>query len=226
MSEQVEMPGTESADPNAPKPFPPSTPEAGAEAEKGKSGRKKGQKNKPKTESPATADPLRQERKGPDEIKDVGSAIHATTERQRVLIARYRSEHPESEIGDAVDPFMAPPREPIPAEMIRPALDVIVGLATMLCKPRAEDVPTDGQIQKAAEAWSRASVYLPLPSPAAIAITGATFCTLGLVAPMAIARLQGIYASDLGGSMITGSGSDLPVDNLQPIHAPADPSFG
>jgi len=208
--DQTEIPGTE------PEPTPATEPTP-ADAETGpkKPGRKKGQKNKPRTES-ARGEAVRQERKDPDDIKDLYSGIHGCTIRQQQMIDRLRIEHPDADCGDAVDPFNRPAREPIPPEMIRPMLDIIVGIVSMLCKPKPETVPTPEAIDHAARAWSEASIYLPLPSPAAIAITGACFATGALVAPMAIARLTGDHALDPAFSLIVGGKADEPRGEAAP----------
>lgn len=188
-------------------------------------GRPEGATTRPATMSPRDVEPGRIPRKDPQDYADLRQAIHNTHKRQEELCALYRDKHPQSG-ARAVDPFEAGAREQIPAEYIAPLLDMVIGISCMLCKPLPQHVPSEEAKTKCCEAWSRASVYLPAPSPAAVAIGGASLATVALIGPMAVARFKGEHDQGQEATVLPFGPAVAAVNSDTATDTSGDPAAG
>lgn len=141
--------------------------EAAAEKRKGP-GRPK--KEDPK---PLTAEPPPAKRKTPEQMKDIRAALLRNHEDRKTLIARYREEHPESEIADDQNPFETKRAmgAPIPANAFEAPLRVVVHVIGSVGGLEKDELPTDEQFHHCAEEWGRASIHLGVKESAAALIS-------------------------------------------------------
>lgn len=147
-------------DTNDPTPAPaPPADFAATPADEQKRGRGRPRKDAP---PPLTPEPPPAKRKTPQEMRDIRAALLRNHEDRKVLIARYREEHPESEIADDKNPFETKRAmgAPIPANAFEAPLRMITKGVAAMGGLEKDELPTDDQYKACAEEWGRASTHL------------------------------------------------------------------
>jgi hypothetical protein len=126
--------------------------------------------------------PPNRAKKSPEDIKDPYAAIHRTTKELQAHVENLRVLHPESPVGDAVNPLDTPkaPGAPIKKSAFHAPLIGLCKVAGFVGDLDDEEMPKQEDYDKTAEAWADASTHLGLTEKAA-ALFSAVSETVSLV---------------------------------------------
>jgi len=136
-----------------------------------------------------------------DEVRHTEERIHRLTDQLRTEVARHREAHPQSQVGDVVDPFeaaKAPPKKLdvplIPADVVGFSMGLAYDLICAKLKlKQGVDIerPKDEIFEKVGKSWAEASKYWGGQlSERGVALAAATTNTIMVFFPLGVAAAQ------------------------------------
>jgi hypothetical protein len=165
--------------------------DAGEEGSVKKRGRPK---KKDTDESPLTPEPPPRAKKRPEDIKQPYAAINRCHAEMVAHVANLREMHPETEVGDAVNPLDVK-KEKLGAPIEKTAFHApIIGLCKLagwVGNLEPEELPKQEQYDRCAESWAKTSTHLGLKEKTAALFSSIseTVYVVGFTAGKAIKKV-------------------------------------
>lgn len=159
----------------------------------GDAGGEKRRVGRPRKEKALTPVPPNRAKKAPEDIKDPHAAIHRCYREMVAHVENLRQLHPESQCGDPVNPLdtVKAPGAPIKKSAFHAPLIGLCKVAGFVGDLEPEELPSQADYDRTAEAWADASTHLGLTERAAALFSAAseTVSLVGFTVAKAVKKL-------------------------------------